>query len=102
MAIYGGMYQDSDNPSGDYVHYQGRIKSDIILDKKIGVSFWNENSAIDFGYLDIAVNDQDSDLIDSPVEFLVRHCPRIVDAVSTTHSQQRRLSVDNTCSVPRP
>ena len=67
MAIYGGMYQDSDNLSGDYVHYQGRIKSDVILDKKIGVSFWNENSAIDFGYLDIAVNDQDPDLIDYSV-----------------------------------
>ena len=64
MAIYGGMYEDAVNPSGPDIHYDGRIKADIILDKKIGVSFWNENSAIDFGYLDIAVNDQDSALID--------------------------------------
>ena len=67
MALYGGMYQDSDNLSGAYVHYQGRIKSDVVLDKKIGVSFWNENSEIDFGYLDIAVEDQDPDLINYSV-----------------------------------
>ena len=55
VAIYGGIYEDTENPSGDAVHYQGRIKSDVILDKKIGVSFWNEESEIDFGFIDIAI-----------------------------------------------
>jgi len=64
MALYGGMYEDTENPSGTGVHYQGRIKSDVVLDKKIGVAFWGENSEIDFGYIDISVVDQDADLID--------------------------------------
>lgn len=64
MALYGGMYQDTENPSGDDVYYQGRIVADVILDKKIGVKFWGERSEIDFGYLDIAVNDQNEDLIE--------------------------------------
>lgn len=64
VALYGGMYDDTVNPSGPRVHYAGRIKSDVVLEKKIGVSFWNEDSEIDFGYLDIAIEDQDADIVD--------------------------------------
>lgn len=64
FALYGGMYVDTENPSGPYVHYQGRIESDVILDKKIGTAFWKEDSGIDFGYIDISTMDQNDDIID--------------------------------------
>lgn len=64
VALYGGMYDDTVNPSGPRVHYAGRIKSDVVLEKKIGVSFWNKDSEIDFGYLDIAIEDQNADIVD--------------------------------------
>lgn len=64
IALFGGMYEDTESPSGPDVHYQGRIKSDVILDKKIGVVFWGESSEIDFGFLDVAVEDQNAALID--------------------------------------
>lgn len=60
IALYGGVYADTVNPTGPAVHYNGRIKSDVILRKRIGVSFWNEDSSIDFGYLDIAIEDQNA------------------------------------------
>ena len=63
IALYGGMYVDTDNPSGPHVHYQGRIQSDVILDKKIGTAFWREDSGIDFGFLDVSTLDQNEDLI---------------------------------------
>lgn len=64
LALYGGMYQDTDNPSGTRVHYDGAIKSDILFGKQIGIEFWQEDSAIDFGYLDIALEDQSDQYID--------------------------------------
>lgn len=64
VALYGGMYEDTESPSGPVVFYDGRIKSDIVLEKKIGVVFWGESSEIDFGYIDIAVEDQDATIID--------------------------------------
>lgn len=64
MALYGGMYQDTENPTGDPIHYQGRIKGDVVFDRKIGVAFWEENSEIDFGYIDLAMEDQDAELTD--------------------------------------
>ncbi len=64
LALFGGMYQDTLNPSGLPIHYDGLIKSDIIFDKQIGLKFWEEDSGIDFGFIDIAVEDQDDDLID--------------------------------------
>jgi len=63
LALFGGMYQDISNPSGTPIHYHGAIKSDIILAKQIGIEFWKEDSAIDFGYLDIALEDQKRDYI---------------------------------------
>jgi len=62
VALYGGMYQDPANPSAEAVYYDGRIKSDLLLDRKIGVVFWKENSELDFGYLDLANEDQDDTL----------------------------------------
>ena len=64
LALYGGLYADTENPSGPDQHYLGRIKSDVVFNKKIGLRFWQEDSGIDFGHLDIAVEDQDLDLID--------------------------------------
>lgn len=64
VALYGGMYDDTEDPSGLKQYYRGRIKSDVILDKKIGVVFWNEDSVIDFGFLDVAIEDQNADIID--------------------------------------
>lgn len=64
VALFGGMYQDTANPSGAAVHYDGRVKSDIILAKQIGLKFWGDKSKIDFGYIDIAVEDQDDTYID--------------------------------------
>ena len=64
LALFGGMYEDILNPSGVRQHYRGLIKSDIVFDKRIGLAFWKEDSGIDFGYLDIAVEDQDDELID--------------------------------------
>lgn len=64
LALFGGMYVAPDNPTLDPVHYPGLIKSDIRFDKQIGIEFWREDSAIDFGYLDIALEDQADDLID--------------------------------------
>ncbi len=63
-AVFGGMYDDPDNPSNPPTHYQGNIKSDVIFKKQIGIEFWREESAIDFGYLDIAMEDQKDDFID--------------------------------------
>lgn len=64
FALFGGVYPDTVNPGNPDLHYAGRIKSDVILDKKIGVVFWNEDSDIDFGYLDIANEDQNQEIID--------------------------------------
>jgi len=64
VALYGGMYEDPDNPSGPSLHYRGSIKSDIIFKKHIGIAFWKESSGIDFGFIDIALEDQDDNLID--------------------------------------
>ncbi len=64
VALYGGLYEDPDNPSNPRLHYQGRIKSDILFKKHIGNAFWKEESGIDFGVLDIALEDQDAALID--------------------------------------
>lgn len=64
LALYGGLYSDTINPSDPAIYYKGCIKSDIIFDKQIGIEFWQEESAIDFGYLDIALEDQDDDFID--------------------------------------
>lgn len=63
-ALFGGMYPDAQNPSGADVHYKGRIKSDVILDKRIGCQFWGEDSSLDLGYIDIAIEDQDEDIVD--------------------------------------
>lgn len=59
-SLYGGMYTDPDNPSSDKIHYPARIKSDVNFSKRIGVGFWNEESSIDFGFIDLAVNDQNA------------------------------------------
>jgi hypothetical protein len=64
VALYGGQYYQPDNPTADKTHYEGRIKSDILFKKQIGIEFWKEESKIDFGYLDLALEDQDDDLID--------------------------------------
>ena len=64
VALFGGLYNDPDNPSSAPLHYQGCIKSDVLFKKKIGIEFWKEKSGIDFGYLDIALEDQDDDFID--------------------------------------
>jgi hypothetical protein len=64
LALFGGMYEDTVTTGGVDQHYLGRIKSDVVFNKKIGLRFWEEDSGIDFGYLDIAVEDQDLDLIE--------------------------------------
>ncbi len=64
LAIFGGMYDDPDNLSGDQIFYDGKIKTDLIFKKQIGTEFWREKSGIEFGYLDIALEDQDLELID--------------------------------------
>lgn len=64
VAIYGGIYDDPDNSSYAPVHYDGRIRSDLVVEKAIGLYVWNKKSSIDFGYLDIAVEDQHADYID--------------------------------------
>ena len=64
VCLYGGMYQDTTNPSGLAVHYQGAVKSDINFSKQIGLKFWNDDSGIDFGFIDIAAENQGDDLID--------------------------------------
>ncbi len=64
LGLFGGMYADTLNTGGPEQHYLGRIKSDVIFTKKIGVRFWGEKSGIDFGYLDIAFEDQDDELLD--------------------------------------
>ena len=46
------------------MHYDGRVKSDIFFTKQIGLKFWEEDSGIDFGYIDTAVEDQDDTYID--------------------------------------
>jgi hypothetical protein len=63
VALFGGMYDQPDNTSGIKVHYQGCIKSDILFKKQIGIEFWKEESSIDFGYLDIALENQDDEFI---------------------------------------
>lgn len=64
IALYGGLYSDTIDPTGPAIHYQGRIKSDIIFDKQIGIEFWKKESSIEFGYLDIALENQSDDFID--------------------------------------
>jgi hypothetical protein len=64
IALYGGLYLDPDNPSSPPIHYQGCIKSDVLFKKKIGIEFWREKSGIDFGYVDIALEDQDDTYIE--------------------------------------
>jgi hypothetical protein len=64
FALYGGRYVDTVSPSGPKKHYQGAIKSDIVFKKQIGIEFWKESSAIDFGYIDVAIEDQADELID--------------------------------------
>lgn len=64
VALFGGMYLEPDNPTNPPSHYQGAIKSDVVFKKQIGIEFWKEESAIDFGYLDIALEDQRADFID--------------------------------------
>ena len=64
LALFGGLYADPDNLTNPAIHYQGCIKSDILFKKQIGIEFWREDSAIDFGYLDIALEDQRDDYID--------------------------------------
>ena len=71
IALYGGMYTDPDNPSGAPIHWRGCIKSDVVFKKQIGIEFWKESSAIDFGYLDIALEDQDDIFIDWAKNVLV-------------------------------
>ncbi len=64
IALFGGLYLDPDNLSLPPVHYQGCIKSDVLFKKKIGIAFWKEKSGIDFGYVDIALEDQLDDFIE--------------------------------------
>ena len=61
-ALYGGMYPASPG-SSFIVHWEGRVKSDVSFSKRIGVDLWKEESAVDFGYLDIAVNDQSAEWV---------------------------------------
>src|SRR5690554_6682692 len=62
FATYGGWY--GGNLFGGPFYFDPRIKSDFVLTKEIGVKFWNQRSGIDFGFIDIAVEDQDADIID--------------------------------------
>lgn len=71
VAVFGGMYADPDDSESEPVHYQGNIKSDVVFKKTIGNEFWKEKSGIDFGYLDLALEDQDDDLIDFGKEVMV-------------------------------
>ncbi len=64
IALFGGMYEDPDDTGSLPLHYQGCIKSDVHFKKHIGIEFWKEKSGIDFGYLDIALEDQSDDFID--------------------------------------
>jgi hypothetical protein len=64
VALFGGMYYRPDDPSAPPTHYRGNIKSDILFKKQIGIEFWKDESAIDFGYLDLALEDQADELID--------------------------------------
>ena len=64
IALFGGMYEDTANPSGPRIHYDARVKSDIIFTKQIGLKFWADESGIDFGYVDCAIEDQDDEYID--------------------------------------
>jgi len=64
VALFGGLYAEPDNPTNPASHYQGCIKSDILFKKQIGIEFWKEDSAIDFGYLDLALENQSDEFID--------------------------------------
>jgi len=64
IGLFGGLYLDPDNLSAPPIHYQGCVKSDVLFKKKIGIAFWREKSGIDFGFLDIALEDQSDEFIE--------------------------------------
>lgn len=98
LALYGGMYSDTENPSGAKQHYSGRIKSDVVLEKKIGVVFWNEDSSIDFGYIDVAVEDQPEVIINFAQNVTIATVDIYRVNLDTPDQEQLSLASSSRCS----
>lgn len=100
IALFGGMYEDPDDTGSLPLHYQGCIKSDILFKKHIGIEFWKERSGIDFGYLDIALEDQDDAFIDFGRNVTVATVELYrVNLSSPTENQLEILAVARTSDI---
>ena len=51
------------SPTAPYYFAPPRLKSNVTFEKSIGVSYWNEQSSIDFGNIDISIEDDGADEI---------------------------------------
>jgi hypothetical protein len=95
------------SPSSPYRHAPARLASSVTIEKRIGVLYWNEDSGVEFGTIDINIQDGGKDSINGTVVDWVEWAkenlnPQVVIAIEQSDGTLQHIATADATDVSFP